>query len=432
MNQLFERTEIAPSVFFSSVTDTKFMHNNISVNFILPRDEKKSTVNAVLPLIMRMGFGSCPDFTELERTLCRLYGAALDAGVSARGPYQILNFGVMSIDDRFAAEGENVSEGCAALLADMVLSPKTDNGAFDKKAFILEKRYLIDTINAELNDKRALALRRCREAMFAGKRAAVPKYGYISQASHLTPKSAYRRWEEIMESAPIEIIFTGCGSPKLSKELFARRFSQIKRKPEPMVREDYIQKADKVTKITESMEINQSKLVMGFRISGDMTDPKKFAAARVMAAILGSAPFSRLFANVREKLGLCYYCQIRMDVSTSSVFIDSGIDISKSESAQEAILAQIEDIALRGVTQSELEDAKRYIIGAIRGVGDGLLRLENWYLSRIIFGRVFSPEEDIKLIESVTAEQVSEAAAAMSQDTVYLLAQRHGEGSCDD
>ena len=55
-------------------------------------------------------------FTELNRRLASLYGAALDADVRKVGDDQIINLSVQSLDDRFTMENEQIIKACCELL----------------------------------------------------------------------------------------------------------------------------------------------------------------------------------------------------------------------------------------------------------------------------------------------------------------------------
>ena len=90
------------------------------------------------------------------------------------------------------------------------------------------------------------------------------------------------------------------------------------------------------------MDLAQSKLVLGLRVDGDETDYEELRPIRVMTALYGGTPFSRLFNNVREKLSLCYYCAARYDGATGLMMVDCGIESENKQKAQDEILAQLE------------------------------------------------------------------------------------------
>jgi zinc protease len=118
----------------------------------------------------------------------------------------------------------------------------------------------------------------------------------------------------------------------------------------------------------------------------ERSDPQFFAAF-LMNHILGGGTFtSRLFNEVREKRGLAY------NVGSSLVNSEysSGLVIStatRSDRAAETlaiIRAEVTRMADQGVTESELEAAKKYVIGAYainnldtsRGIANTLVELQ--------------------------------------------------------
>jgi predicted Zn-dependent peptidase len=94
---------------------------------------------------------------------------------------------------------------------------------------------------------------------------------------------------------------------------------------------------------------------------------KEYYKARVATYILGTGGFgSRLMEEIRVKRGLAYSAYARVNVSVShSVF--SGYLQTKIESQKEAQTTVKEVIAKfvkSGVTQAELDQAKKFLLGS--------------------------------------------------------------------
>ena len=421
MNGTFDRESIGQGVSFSQVSDPKFKHNRISVRWIMPLEEKEVSANALVPFLLRKGCRTCPDFTQLEERLCGLYGASLGADTGKAGGCQTMGVWIQSIDSRFAIDGMDIAAESARLLADIAFDPKLTDGLFDPKDFQLEKANLLDAIAAEINDKRGYALSRCLEIMCAGEPLAIRRYGTLDQARAVTPQDAAQAYRRMMEEATIEILFVGCGDPAPVKELFRAVFKGRKRSPRPLPALARKERADQVKEIREPMEVAQGKLVMGLRtgraLSGEENGPM-----RMMAALLGGTPSSLLFANVREKMSLCYYCAARFDTITGLMSIDSGIEGEKKEEAQKAILDQLEALQKDDFPQDALEATRLALINALRTTGDSLGGIEGWYLSQIFQGTALAPVDEIQKFSRVTRQQVVEAARQVTLDTVYFLA----------
>jgi predicted Zn-dependent peptidase len=168
------------------------------------------------------------------------------------------------------------------------------------------------------------------------------------------------------------------------------------------------------------MELSQAKLVLGMR-TGEIKTQRQTRAARVFAALYGGTPFSKLFLNVREKLSLCYYCAARFDSATKLLYVDCGIEPANKEKAQAEILAQLKAIREGAFTDEELHETKLLMYNSLRSTRDSLSSIETWYLTRILRGQEESPEEDLAAIAEITREEVMEAAAKVTLDTVYFL-----------
>lgn len=425
MNNQFAREELAPGVYFSSVRNAKFKHNSITMNLLVPLSSETAAGYAILPFLLRKGSRTCPDFTRLEETLCDLYGAELSADVSRHGEYQILSASITSIDDRYALEGEEISGRCADLLADMVLDPNFVGGTFVEADFKLEQQFLIDTIESEINDKRSYALRQCKAAMCAGSPLAVSHYGTVQAARALTPEIAAAHYHRLIDTARVEILFTGCGDPAAARHQFQQRFTTLTRHPQTHQPQPIVPTATQVKDLKEEMEMAQSKLVLGMRTGPGATRQEQ-DALKLMAALYGGTPFSRLFVNVREKLSLCYYCAARYDPATGILMVDIGVEQENRQKAQEAILAELKVVAEGGFSDEELEATRLAYANSLRSVGDSLSATENWYFSQILYGRSDAPQQALEVMDTITRSQVEAAAAAVTLDTVYFLTGKEG------
>ena len=421
------RKQIGDHIWFSSVSDSKFKHNRLSVNFVLPLSQETAADYAVVPFVLRKGCRECPDFTTLNARLAELYGAVLDADVSKYGAYQILEVSIRALDNRFALEHEDIVGQCAALLAAIVLDPKWIDNAFDAADVALERQYIVDTIDAEINEKRTYAMRRCLQIMCEGEPAAIPRYGTREQVEQVTPQSAAAAYRRMLHTAAIEILFTGSGDPASAERIFAERMRGLERGSFDYACAPVCKQADRVREVTETMDITQGKMVLGLR-TGPVETPEQTTAMRVFAAMYGGTPFSKLFLNVREKLSLCYYCASRYHTFSRLLTVDSGVEFENKEKAQKEILAQLQAIQEGKITEEELRDTKLLMKNAITSTTDSLGAIETWYLAQILRGQSLTPAQDAANIDAVTLDQVVQAAQGLALDTVYFLTGNSKEG----
>ena len=198
------RKEIGKGAFISWVNEPKFKHNRITLCLVTPIEKETATVNALVPFVLRKGCKSCPDFTELNKKLAQMYGAILDADVAKHGDSQIIEVFLQFVDDRYAIGGESMVETAANLLCDIVFEPNLDeNGFFPEIDLELEREYLIDTIESDLNDKRGYAIGKAHDLVFENEPFGIKRYGYVEDAEAITAESLAKAWENLVKTAKI-------------------------------------------------------------------------------------------------------------------------------------------------------------------------------------------------------------------------------------
>lgn len=163
-------------------------------------------------------------------------------------------------------------------------------------------------------------------------------------------------------------------------------------------------------------ESDQTHLVLAFR-SFDSYDKRNFAAS-LLSTILGGGMSSRLFSKMREDLGICYYIYSAHSTSTDhgSFVIAGGVSNVRAEEAIKEILEEVKKITIEAVSPEELRKAKDFKIGNL------FLGLEtsdayaNFYgHQEISHEEVLDPEEVVKRIEAVTAEEIQSVAQDIFQ-----------------
>ncbi len=167
------------------------------------------------------------------------------------------------------------------------------------------------------------------------------------------------------------------------------------------------------------MELNQSKLVLGFRCGMQNADDN-FFAQRVMADVFGGGPYSRLFMHVREKLSLCYYCSARLDRRKGILVVQSGIEAKNKQAALDEILKQLSVMQNGEFTDEELAASKAALCDAYRGVNDTPESVDAYY-AQFIDTPPQTPEAMVAGIEAVDRAAVTAAAKRLTLDTVYFL-----------
>lgn len=419
------RTQLCDGVFFSNIFDDRFKTGRISATLMLPLQKETASANALLPYLLCRSCREYPDFTALNQKLSELYGASLYADIHKIGEVQALSLSAVGIDDRYALEEGSVSAELTALLCSALFDPALENGVFRQEDLEQEKRQLIERIDAEYNDKRTYAKMRCEELMCSEEAFGINLYGKREDVERLTASDVTEAWKHALRSARIELTMLGSSDSTKAQEVFQDAFASVKRTNTAVCATQVVRKAKEVKEYNDTLDVAQAKLVMGFR-AGTASPDEQVMAARLMTALYGGTPHSKLFLNVREKMSLCYYCSSRYDRSKGIILVESGVEQQNIEKARKEILHQLEEVQQGHFDDSELEAAKLSAANSFRSIADYLSGLEYWYLCQTLEGTANSPEESAENISKVTREQVIEAAKRVTLDTVYTLTGKEG------
>ena len=161
-----------------------------------------------------------------------------------------------------------------------------------------------------------------------------------------------------------------------------------------------------VTKDTQ-----QIQTMLGFPAFGQ-NHPLYYPTA-LLATILGGNMSSRLFTEVREKRGLCYFVRASFEVyeDVGTFAVQAGLDPERLLLAFKTIKAELEKIKARGISKAELNKAKEFIKGKLILNLEDSADLISWLThQQLMFGKIETLEEKIKKIEAVTLEQVNRSA----------------------
>ncbi|MDY6918262.1 MAG: pitrilysin family protein [Chloroflexota bacterium] len=132
----------------------------------------------------------------------------------------------------------------------------------------------------------------------------------------------------------------------------------------------------------------------------------------MLNVILGEGMSSRLFVEIRERLGLSYdiYCYVQHLSDSGALTVYAGVDPKRAEAAVKAILEQVR-LLKEGVTEAELTRAKEYAKGRL------LLRMEDtrnvagWLGGQeSLTGRIYTPDDVVSIVDAMTTEGLKRVA----------------------
>ncbi len=415
----FSKKELCSGAKVVFVPASRFKTNDISINFTLPLRAETASNYAIVPFLISRSCAKYPKASELSNVLAGLYGASVSANVRKIGENQSLTLDLTCLDDRFSLDGESISYKCLELLFELAFRPRVENNAFFTEDVEREKALLIQALYGEENEKRIYAQTQLEKHMFKNEPYGVHRFGTAKQIEAITENDAYNAWSKMLEKAKIQITVVGSADEDKVLSLAKKELSSIKRSYEGLPEAAFVSKASDVNTVVERQKIKQGKLVLGFRV--DIKPESELTPAmKSTADIFGGGPYSKLFANVREKMSLCYYCSARYNKAKSIMLVQCGCEEENMDKALYEILNQLEQIKL-GNFDNEFNSSKIAISDMINSVSDSPDMLKNWYSVQIVSSEIKSPELSVEENEAVTKEDVIECAKRITLDTVYKL-----------
>lgn len=394
----------------------RFKTSSLVISAAVPLDEN-AAANALMLRLLKRGCKKYPDLTQFYGKLDELYGASVSSEISKNGDSQVLSLAVNCLDDRFALDGENIAEQCAELSAELFFAPNTKSGSFGSDVVAREKRLLAQLVEEEMNDKGDYARKRCINHMCTNEPYGRDECGTVEEIKAVKCADVYAAWKRMMSTAVFQITYVGSASHENIEKIFASRFAKIKREPVE-INTIFFKRGGRFNRYEEQFPVNQGKLVIGMRTGMENSRDNLFA---VMLAndIFGGGTYSKLFANVREKMSLAYYCRTRFIRSKGITLIESGIDVDKERTVSAAIVKQLADLR-SGNTEPEVYEAAKLSMRE-RLTFSSPSSIAAWYSAQINEQEIITPEETAQGIDEVTPEQICEAAKKLSIDTIFML-----------
>lgn len=412
----YSRKIIADGVGYSTIIDPKFKSNKVQVTFVTDLLKETAAENAIAVGVLGSSSRKYKNISEITAKLNSLYGANINISVTKLGDYQKLSISVSSIHNRFALEGEDISGEVLDILLDCIFYPNAANGEFGKEPFDFRKKDLLDTIEAEINNKRSYAILKAHRKAFEGENSGNSPYGDKETANAVTSADAFKAYKRLLSDSQVEIYFVGSEEDCAVEEKMTKAFSTLSRKHQKFNFINHSPAKADVCRFEEKLDVTQCKMVMALK-----SDNKDRYAMKLMNTILGGTPFSKLFLNVREKLSLCYYCSGNYSSLKGAVLIDCGVEQENIEKAQQEILNQIEEMKNGNFSQEDIDNSILSIANSLKGIGDTLSSYINWYYGCFVNNEILTPQQALEKYKAVTKQQIIDAAKSLQLDTVYVM-----------
>lgn len=169
----------------------------------------------------------------------------------------------------------------------------------------------------------------------------------------------------------------------------------------------------------EYKKTDQAHLSLGVRTSAYGSEDEM--ALKMIATTLGGSMSSRLFLNLRERNGLCYYVRTGSENYTDTGYLatQAGVPVDKIEKAITIILQEYKRLTTELIDKKELQKIKQFINGRILLSLEGPDDLANWYGRQLVLRAqqtggnrkpLMTPNEFLREVNQITAHDIRRVA----------------------
>ncbi|MCC3371809.1 EF-P 5-aminopentanol modification-associated protein YfmF [Cohnella sp. REN36] len=405
----------------------RFKTFSLSLFAGVPLDESRVTQIALTPFVLRRGTERYPETIAFRERLDELYGAGFGFDLYKRGDYQVVQFRLDIINDRFVSSEQSHLKEAISYLGEALTAPALEDGRFRTKYVEAEKTTVSKRIEAIINDKIRYAAERCVEEMCKGEPYRLLALGRKEELPSLSAQTLYDGYREWLDRASLDLYVSGDTSLEQVKEWAAEAFRLADGSPQGYAKAELRSARPEPQTIVERLDVGQGKLNLGLRTSQTYGEDD-YPSLLVYNGILGAFPHSKLFINVREKASLAYYASSRLDGHKGLLTIQSGIEIENYEKALTIIREQLDAVRQGQFGAEELSRTQAMLANQLREVQDSAFERIGFDYNTVLSGKDRTAEDMIAAVEAVTPDQVVAAAQGVALDTIYFLRDQKGEG----
>ena len=372
---------------------------------VIPIDKNNTALDEFLPVVLLRGCKKYPTYAAIKRRCEQLYGATLEYYYSYFGDNLMINYCVDFLSDAFVGTHDTILDGAVELMAQIWLNPILDaNGHFLEDEVEKSKNAFNDAIRASDNDTAAYALRRTREIICErdSNRYSVS----VEDVEKITAESLVKRYIFLRNNDDSNFFYVGNQSADKISKILNKYFGNI----------EYVAPADVLlnpvlhlpqAKVEEqTLPVTQGKLTLGITTEITMSD-NDYYAMLVAVEVLGGNSASKLFINVRERLGLCYYCNAAYSKLKGIVYVSAGIDSEDRDIIKKEIIHQIEQLKVGNISESELRVAQLSLINAARQLSDRPYSMWSFCNTRLMLSLSTDIDCHIDMINAVSISDIT-------------------------
>ncbi|RRG17910.1 insulinase family protein [Weissella viridescens] len=414
-------TTIKPNIYLNIQPTQQFSTIRIEFNFSAEMDADTTADRTLAAKMLENASAEYQSQPQIARALSELYGADFGIDVLKVGRLHVVKAHMAVIDPHFIDDDQPILDQALAFMKTMLYQPLGNaTQGFDATIFNRQRELLLDEVAGLEDDRPYIANRHALQTYFDETAQGLPAYGTALAIEDANEQSAWRAWENMVQTNRVDIIISGDVTPDdVTPALMDLPTPQMPTAIQPFYHQPV---QPNVKHVVEQQPVNQSQLVMVYQLV--IPEERRFAAY-VFDQIFGGTPVSRLFLDVRETKGLAYGISTDYNRFTDVLLVTAGIAGTQITETQTAVAANLARLQQAPISEIELNTIKELM------KTEYMVSLDN---QSQVTDRAFiatmtqlSQAEWFAALDAVTIADVQAVANAVIEQVNFVL-----EGAGDD
>ena len=414
-----KRIQISDNLRLLSINTKKFKTAAMKLSVALPLTKQNFLMSRLLCGVLGRGTQKYSSLEAINKRLDDLYASCVSVNSNTVDDLIIFSISADLLDPRFIPDNTDVSTEVIEVISQMLFYPLLSAGLFPQDKLEHEKTLLIESFESKINDPRLYAASKAEELMRRDD-AKFPTLEYIiSNTRSITSQELTEFYRYLLLHAPWKCIYVGSESAESIAKKLELLLGDLIGGQSAFHRESFPHLRSFAAD-AEEMPLAQSRLVIGLCPKSPVNQ-HQLNSINVANGVFGGGPFSKLFLNVRERLGLCYSCSSSFSQTSKFITVSAGISAENRQQTEAEIFKQLNEIKNGNVSDNELLAVRRSIEYTFDQTYDSPFALISFYSTREHLDIDETPEERKNALLSVSAEDIVDAAGLLNYDFCYFL-----------
>lgn len=411
--------KIADGVYLHMIKTKKFKTNHLKIRFTGKRDEKSLARRVLVAYILESVNAVYRTQQAFRERLAELYGATFSTQVHTKGLTHLVDVDMTFVKESFLLKDDTIIADVLSFLEAALFQPLVSVAQYKPKQFDLEKKNLINNLQADLEDPYYLSDLSLKELYFKDSVLRYDKYSHKDLVERENSYTVYQEFQKMLQQDRIDIFVLG--------EVDEYRMLQMLHR---FPLEDRLTKFDfevphtyssVMTERIEQKDSHQTILNLAYHLPVSYGS-KDYFTLLVLNGLLGGFSHSRLFMTVREKEGLAYQIASQYDVGTQYFKIYAGIDRKNRNRVLQLINQQLMWLRLGRFSVSEMKQTKKMITNQAILSEDYPESLMELAYNRAIYGeKALSLSDWLEKLNQVTKKDMMELAQKIKLQALYIM-----------